>query len=621
MADGTIAVEMTSDEHRLWGALEKLKKQNDDLVAKLKAAEGGYNDTGKAGEQAAKRIEKATSAEAKVLWEADRAIQKTKQSWAEQAKAAEGARKQFGSEAVTDLKNYVTGLASVATAAGILKTALSEMNKERLDAAQSISGQEKTRGGLAAIAGNAEEFKRYIAEANKTRLETGMPAVDAQNLQDALVNAKMAEDRQLFAGFHGALPDVAKFARASGKWREGFGERETGGARSIVNKLLVAGGMSADTADEFAVQMTGAASGAAAIGTSDEELAAIGVLVGNASETTSIASSQIKDLAKIIQKKGLGGRGILAGSDALAGMVAQIEASSGLSAADQAARASASSVLADPASVLNPAERAAWQANRGLAMRATEKHQAGGQLSAKEMAAWQKDEGFRERIGSAEETARAKLATLEAKERDSGNVGGRVIEMFGSIEGYQAFLKIQRMRPEILAVQREIDAAGRASPAGDATSLKQSMFMADPQLAALRQRNVAGQRLAVDQEDTLAPRTLKMEAYRYRKAAEDIEAGVPTGDRLAKQFGRWGADYIDLPVPELVRKVHGSQPMNAGIDKMLLGLWGYKEEDRTAQNGSAEKLSQAADRLSSAADKLAAASAGRPALAAPNVDK
>jgi hypothetical protein len=594
-----IVTELTGSEAGLLRVLRQQGTEIEKLTRQVKDLASGYNVAGAEGEKSASRVEKATNAAARAKWEESRAIQKARDGWRDEEEAKKGSAEAtkkiaehnadaFGTEGLTQLRNYVAGLVSIQGGLKLVNMFLREMREERDAASKGLQGQLSPRAQLAQLAGgDPAKLKNLIEESSKSRIETGMSAESAEGMTASLENLGLLGERKFFAGFQDIMKDPAKYAEAVGTWQQAFGKAESGDVRAISNKMLVAGAMSKTEADEFASEMVSPAALATSVGASDEELAAIGGVLTKSSKSARITATQIRSLESAIMTRGFEGKGVLGGVDAFTAEVAKIRATPGLTAEEQAERQKNQAIIADPSSTLTAAEKAILAKNAPLAEAARAKEAAGGKLSAKELSAWQRDDAMQERLTRTRESAQTREEQFAEKERELSNTGKRITELFGSVEAFTAYENIMKNRDEIESAAVEIGAAGLATGPGDLSGRTQAVMMSDPALRALRGKRIAEERLAVGREERFGPTALDVDTI-----TANMQAGA-----------------LDRPAAE--RAAIGT---GARIAKEVAPLL-------TDANGKSTGLLNVLEKLANAASNLAAASKPPPTLARPNDDR
>lgn len=212
-----IVVEMSAQEANLVRSLNRLALSQDDLAKKIKELEKGYNDAGAAGERGASRVEKATNAAAKAKWEEERAIRKAKQSWEEQAKAAEESNK-LATSAVSSITAMAGAYLSVQQAIALVNNELQkkrELQREAADVQISLEAAHTqiTRN----VAG--PDVQRMLAAASRIATEQSVPEAEvaraiAQAYSASGGNAKATESAvYTAAGFLKSAPqDISRYA-------------------------------------------------------------------------------------------------------------------------------------------------------------------------------------------------------------------------------------------------------------------------------------------------------------------------------------------------------------------------------------------------------------------------
>jgi hypothetical protein len=123
----------------------------------------------------------------------------------------------------------------------------------------------------------------------------------------------MGEYRSTFAKLFDIGADPAAMVKAVGAVQDAMGRAETGDARAVLNKLLIAGKPIRATPEEIGKGVGGVAPFAAPIGASDEEVMASVAAASNALGSVELGSTAVSAFARFAAEQGLGkGKGIMA---------------------------------------------------------------------------------------------------------------------------------------------------------------------------------------------------------------------------------------------------------------------------------------------------------------------
>jgi hypothetical protein len=132
------------------------------------------------------------------------------------------------------------------------------------------------------------------------------------NLQSAQVNT--AQNREVIGGLANISGGNAmQIAEGGGKILQAFGRQEAGTLRQVLNKMLAGSSLSAAQLHEFAPAATMSANFQRAIGGTDEELLGILAVMTRELQSPDIAGTRLGALADVINVKGHGGQGMMAG--------------------------------------------------------------------------------------------------------------------------------------------------------------------------------------------------------------------------------------------------------------------------------------------------------------------
>lgn len=223
----------------------------------------------------------------------------------------------FGDKAFKSVSNLATGYLSVAAAAGVALKAITDLNAKREETATGAKEGAYRRGALLQLGGgDPAQFRRMIAEVRKSRTEAGLTGQEAEELQFLLESMGEADQREFMAGFK-FIADPKRLAEGASTLKRAFGEKETGGSREIVNKMLAASAMSKTTLEQFAPAATISAQMVSEIKGTDEELLGTLSILSRAVKDADVASTQMAALGKVIMVHNLGGQGLLKGVAAI----------------------------------------------------------------------------------------------------------------------------------------------------------------------------------------------------------------------------------------------------------------------------------------------------------------
>ncbi len=201
------------------------------------------------------------------------------------------------------------------TAATALLRKHNELNDKAVNRART---SEFSLGSLSQLAGGKkEEMARMFAAAKKTSTDAGIPLEDAGRLQFNLESFGIAKFRKMFADLVGTVDDPSALAEASVTMQTAFGKKEAGGIRAIINKGLAASSVSKTTLNQMLTSMAQAAPGLKQVGSTDEESLAALAILSKARKSSDVAATELDALSAVMMKKGLGGKGLLGGMDAI----------------------------------------------------------------------------------------------------------------------------------------------------------------------------------------------------------------------------------------------------------------------------------------------------------------
>ncbi len=289
-----IAIEMTSEEARLWQGFQRIIRQQQKL-------EGGLGRTSRKTEQSAK---KATLAE-------------------------QAYDKAFGRAAISSLSSFASGVVGIGAAVTTVISLFQEMHAEAQRVAEAYKESVVGVGSLAQLAETPQEMKRLVAAANKTFAEGGGNTLDdAAKLVFALESAGALDERELFSQLKAKNlveePDV--LARAAATLNTSIGEEETGGFRPLVSKAFGASKFAPATAEALLEAAARSGGSAKALGISDEELLAATAVESKATGSAEIGGTAVASLLRSLDKKGtFVGKGLMESLEEIEGMNLQGE--------------------------------------------------------------------------------------------------------------------------------------------------------------------------------------------------------------------------------------------------------------------------------------------------------
>lgn len=322
---GTSDVKFTADESDLSKKQDKLIKQQQEMIDKLKKV-------GKEGKESTKEMDRFAAATSKInrtplekyadeMRKLDQALKAGKidqetfnravaRSKSEFKQAGDAARNAFGPAATSNLASYVAGLGSIAAAAAGVKKVLDAVRQESETLGTKQFTEAPSLGMLAQVADTPEDLRRLEGEAKKTFAEGGARTIpEAAKLQFALesggVGALRADFSRLQAS--GLVPDASMMAESAIKLRAGMGEKETGDFRNVVSKAFGGAKLGLGSAEELLQATASVSTQASRLGLTDEEVMA-GISTMSAVVGPAEAATQMEALLKGIEVEGIGGQ-------------------------------------------------------------------------------------------------------------------------------------------------------------------------------------------------------------------------------------------------------------------------------------------------------------------------
>lgn len=242
----------------------------------------------------------------------EKKLEERTKALAEKTKKMNQAGRKGTRDWTAELKTMALGYIGVGTAIGMARKALEDLNKESKDAAEGLKGNEFAGGKLAQMSGgDPKKMKQMMGQVRKTIDTTGMPFAKAAGLQATLESVGLSDKRELFAKMYGVVEDPSLMAKNVSIVKAAMGEKETGSAENILNKMFAASHKSNVMIDKFSPGLSAAAQQAKSIGTTDEELMAAIAISSNALTSPSTAGEQVGALSTAFARRGIESGGIM----------------------------------------------------------------------------------------------------------------------------------------------------------------------------------------------------------------------------------------------------------------------------------------------------------------------
>lgn len=267
-----IAIEMTSEEARLWQGFQR-------IVHQQQKVEAGLGRTSRKSRESAKQATLAQQAYDKA----------------------------FGRAAISSLANFAAGVVGIGTALTTVISLFQSMRQEADLAGQQFRDATIGVGSLAQLAETPAEMQKLVQAARQTFAEGGGNTLDeAAKLVFSLESAGALDERELFTQLKAKnlVEEPAVMARAAATLLTSLGEEETGGYRNLVSKSFGASKFSPSSAEEILQSAARSGGSAKALGYSDEELLAAVAVESKATGSAEVAGTTVASLLRSIDQSG-----------------------------------------------------------------------------------------------------------------------------------------------------------------------------------------------------------------------------------------------------------------------------------------------------------------------------
>jgi hypothetical protein len=231
----------------------------------------------------------------------EKMIDKLRVTLNESSKTGKGMKGAFGSGALKDLKNYVTGLASVSAGIAGISSALAAVKEESNELAQSLRSREGGLKRLSQVSGSKEEYAQLENLAKQLAVGEGLSVSDAANLIFQAKSQGLLSDIAVLAKT-ARFTDPQAMIESVGKFKSAFGASEAGSTEQLLSKFLTAAEKSDVSVEEIARAAVISAQGASRIGATDEELLSLLSVLSPAFKSPQTASQRLQALASVLAK-------------------------------------------------------------------------------------------------------------------------------------------------------------------------------------------------------------------------------------------------------------------------------------------------------------------------------
>ncbi len=254
-----VVVEMSGDDARLWASVQRciqaeqgLENQLDKVSQASKKAAADFQKLEQAGirvyeetrtpqeryEARMEHLNQLLNAGTVTQQEYGRAAGQAKEQL--DAAGASGA-KAFGSNALSDIKNYVGGLVGISAALATVGAVYQELQRVKDEAAQRARESEFGYGSLAQVSGgDPEKFKANVATARRIAGTAGMDENQATRFTFALLSAGGIEEADTFAAAFkaGVITNPEMMVRASVAMQHSMTKAKTGSLHNILSMAM-----------------------------------------------------------------------------------------------------------------------------------------------------------------------------------------------------------------------------------------------------------------------------------------------------------------------------------------------------------------------------------------------
>lgn len=214
----------------------------------------------------------------------------------------------FGA-AGTQVASLVGGYFSLASAAGAVSSALSDIRNELDQLGEQQKQDAPALGQLQQLTNDPKEVRRMVLDAKRTFAEGGASSIDqAAQLQFALESAGVGRFRKDVSALqaNAIVLDAKELVDSAAALQTSMGEKETGSFREIVSKAFGASRIAPAYVDQILAAAASSGSQAKALGMSDEEVLAATAAIAKIEKGAQPARTQVESLLKQIEKFGIG---------------------------------------------------------------------------------------------------------------------------------------------------------------------------------------------------------------------------------------------------------------------------------------------------------------------------
>lgn len=218
---------------------------------------------------------------------------------------ARGARRAnveaFGSGATSELKSYVTQMASLGTAITVATAAMAKMRQEREEWKAGLEEQVPGLKRLRQIADTQREYEYLKKMGQKLAIQEGQTLDWGYNFMFAAYSANQMANVEFLAKTQ-RFTEATLITEAMGKMYGAFGAAEVGSAEQIVSKVTRAAQRSDVLTEEMAKAVVISAQYMRGIGGTDEEMLALISVLSPGTKSKETAARQLGQLAMTLKK-------------------------------------------------------------------------------------------------------------------------------------------------------------------------------------------------------------------------------------------------------------------------------------------------------------------------------